>query len=132
MGAPDRDAPVPKILLIDDDALVRYAIVRILAHEYKVVSAGNGREGVAALQKEPFDLVITDILMPDQEGIETIRAIRRLSPGVPIIAISGGGRFSGPDYLALAEKFGASKTIPKPFEPAALLNSIEQCLAAGG
>jgi CheY-like chemotaxis protein len=123
---------LPKILLIDDDDLVRYAMVRILARdEYQIVCASNGREGVAALEKEPFDLVITDILMPDQEGIETIRAIRRLSPAVPIIAISGGGRFSGADYLAIAEKFGASKTLPKPFEPATLLSSVQQCLTAG-
>lgn len=122
-----------KILLIDDDPLVRHTITRILSRDgYEVVSARNGREGLAAFQNEQPALVITDILMPEQEGVETIRAIRQLSPDLPIIAISGGGRFSGADYLAIATAFGASRTIAKPFEADTLLNSVAQCLAAGG
>ena len=79
-------------------------------------------------EQEPADLLITDIFMPDVEGLETIREIRRLRPDMPIIAISGVD-FEGGDYLGVARKFGAVATLKKPFLPADLLELVSRVLS---
>jgi len=118
-----------KVLVIDDDPFVRKTIGRILACEdYQLIMAEDGREGLELFQREQPDLVITDIIMPDVEGIETIRKIRQMRPAVRIIAISGGGRFGVANFLEVAAKFGAHETIVKPFDPAELLDSVTRCL----
>jgi CheY-like chemotaxis protein len=118
-----------KILLIDDDPLVRKVISRILKYEgYELLLADDGRRGLELFRSEQPELVITDIIMPEKEGIETIREIRAISPDAKIIAISGGGRIGNVDYLSLAEKFGAREVLSKPFEPAELTDSILRCL----
>jgi two-component system, chemotaxis family, chemotaxis protein CheY len=118
-----------KILLIDDEALVRRTVGRILHRAgHAVVMAENGHDGVALLQTENPDLVITDIIMPDKEGIETIREIRELRPDLKIIAISGGGRLGNVDYLAMTLKLGASEALTKPFDPAELIEAVSRCL----
>src|SRR5882762_4645380 len=97
-----------KILVIDDDHLVRYALSKILLGAgYAVVTASDGRRGMAVLRAEHPDVVITDIIMPEQEGIDTIIQIRRERPGVKIIAISGGGRIRNIDFLEMAQSLGA-------------------------
>lgn len=107
-----------RILLIDDDNLVRMAISAVLEGAgHEVVQAPNGRVGTAAYARSAFDLVITDILMPEQEGIETIRILRHANPSVKILAISGGGRIGSQDFLLLAEMLGAAATLKKPFDP---------------
>lgn len=118
-----------KILVIDDDPLVRNTIGRILRRQgHEPVMAADGRQGLDLFRREQPELIITDIIMPDIEGIETIRAICRLRPGARIIAISGGGRLGNMDFLALAGKLGACETLAKPFTPAALLERIARCL----
>lgn len=118
-----------KILLIDDDALVRRTISRILHHVgHTVVMAENGRDGITLLQTENPELVITDIIMPDKEGIETIQEIRHLLPDMKIIAISGGARLGNMDYLSMALKLGASEALAKPFDPSELIEAISRCL----
>jgi YesN/AraC family two-component response regulator len=118
-----------KILLIDDDALVRRTIDRILHHMgHTVVMAENGGDGITLLQTENPELVITDIIMPDKEGIETIQEIRRLHPDMKIIAISGGARLGNMDYLSMALKLGASEALAKPFDPSELIEAISRCL----
>jgi CheY-like chemotaxis protein len=119
-----------KILVIDDDPVVRKVIVKILErHGYQVVSAEDGRRGLAVFRTEQPDLVITDMIMPEKEGIETIREICRQRPDARIVAISGGGRIKSADFLAMAKKLGATDVLAKPFEPAALLGCVARCLA---
>jgi DNA-binding NtrC family response regulator len=120
-----------KILIIDDDALVCSTIVRILARSgHDLLTAINGRKGLELFERESPDLVITDIIMPDMEGIETIREMRKRAPEVRIIAISGGGRLGNIDFLPMAVKLGAREIITKPFEPSELTDSVSRCLTA--
>jgi len=122
---------MPKILLIDDNVIVRNAISTVLRQSgFDVELAINGQQGFAAfLQCEP-DLVITDIIMPEKDGIETIMKIRKQRPTAKIIAISGGGRVGTMDFLHVAKSFGASAVLAKPIEPKDLLNCVNACLAA--
>lgn len=113
------------ILVIEDHDPMAKTIEAILtADRHTVVRAVNGRIGAALFDAEPFDLVITDILMPDQEGIETIRALVKRKPDVRIIAVSGSGRDGGMDYLHMAKAFGAMATLQKPFQPIDLLTLV--------
>ena len=118
-----------KILVIDDDVIVRETIVQILEDGgYQVLSAEDGRRGMAAFRSEHPDLVITDIIMPEQEGIQTITEIRGAKPDAKIIAISGGGRIGNTDFLKIARHLGAFDAIAKPFDPDDLLNRVGRCL----
>jgi DNA-binding response OmpR family regulator len=119
-----------KVLVIDDDVMVRASIVHILEDGgYEVLSAEDGIRGMAAFRSEHPDLVITDIVMPEQEGIQTINEIRSAKPDAKIIAISGSGRFGKADFLKMARHFGAADAIAKPFEPDELLSRVKACLA---
>jgi len=121
-----------KILIIDDDAAVRMVIVKILERNgYQAVSAEDGRRGLAVFRAEQPDLVITDMIMPDKEGIETILEMCRERPNAKIVAISGGGRIGSADFLAMAKKLGATDILAKPFEPSELLSCVARCLAEG-
>ena len=112
---------MPLILLIDDDATVRRSLRLGLEWSgYEIVEAADGDQGIAAFAARPADLVVTDMLMPEVDGVETIRALRKLHRTVPIVAISGGGRRSGLDYLEDIHLFGASAVLEKPFEIAKL------------
>ena len=118
-----------KVLVIDDDAVVRLSIVHILEDGgYEVLAAENGLRGMAAFRSEHPDLVITDIIMPDQEGIQTINEIRSVKPDAKIIAISGSGRFGNVDFLKIAQDLGAVDAIAKPFDPDDLLRRVRRCL----
>jgi DNA-binding response OmpR family regulator len=120
-----------KILVIDDDALVRNTILRILkASGFEVILAEDGVKGMAAFRKEMPDLIITDIIMPEQEGIQTIVQMRRERPDTKIIAISGGGRIGNADFLSMARSLGANDIVSKPFTPQKLVSSVRTCLAA--
>ncbi|HUN51026.1 MAG TPA: response regulator [Candidatus Sulfotelmatobacter sp.] len=117
------------VLLIEDEAGIREIIRAILEKGgHRVVEAGDGIDGMNRFQVESFDLVITDIIMPDREGIETIRLLRAAQPDLPIIAVSGGGRVEAGDYLYLAASFGATATLAKPFSPAELRRVVQQVL----
>lgn len=118
-----------KILVIEDNPIVRSTVGRILqSGGYEVISANDGLQGVAAFRKEHPDLVVTDIIMPEQEGIETIRQILAERPNAKIIAISGGGRIGNTDFLQIARKVGAAEVLPKPFDPDDLLQLVSSCL----
>src|SRR6201987_4887095 len=118
---------IMKILVIDDDHLVRYALSKILlAAGYAVVTASDGRRGMAVLRAEHPDVVITDIIMPEQEGIDTIIQIRRERPNIKIIAISGGGRIRNIDFLKMAHFLGADNVMRKPFEANELLAQLTE------
>ena len=118
-----------RALVIDDDDLVRETIVAILKSvNLDVIAASDGEEGLQLFESDPTDLVITDILMPNKEGIETITELRAQNSDVKILAISGGGQVAGQEYLKLAEKMGADRTLPKPFTPRQVLTIVTELL----
>ena len=119
-----------QILIIDDEPNLRSTLRRTLHQAgHQVSEAGNGAEGIDSYERDPPDLVITDIFMPEKEGIETIIALHRADPDLPIIAISGGGR-SGGAVLSSAEKLGARHTLSKPFRGEQLLSAVSESLSA--
>ena len=119
-----------KILVIDDNVVVRNTIIQMLESEgYEVVSAEDGRRGLSVFRSEKTDLVITDIIMPEKEGIETIRDIRGEAPDTKIIAISGGGRMGNTDFLKIARQLGASDVIAKPLDPDHFISVVRDRLA---
>jgi CheY-like chemotaxis protein len=115
------------ILVIEDDEDIRHMICDILEDEgYETVQAANGIEGLAVLRKvQEIGIIITDLLMPEKEGIETITEIRKDYPGLMILAISGGGICMPENYLNLAKAMGANATLSKPFGRRELLNALE-------
>ena len=121
---------VPRILLVDDDELLRGALHQILVRAgYDVDDASNGKVAMREYRRQRCDVVIMDIVMPDEEGLGTIRELRRVDPNVKIIAISGGGLGKAGDYLGIAQMLGAMRTLAKPFLPEALLAMIAEVLA---
>ncbi len=120
-----------RILVVDDEELARFTIRDILeASDHKIEEAANGEEGLSMLRDQSFDLVITDIIMPEKEGVETIIELKKDHPNLKIIAISGGGRTRNMDFLQLAKKYGADRILAKPFTEEALVECVEACLAA--
>lgn len=118
-----------RILLIDDDNLLREALaIALIEAGHTVRQAADGKPGVKLFRAEPADLVITDIIMPDRDGIETIIALHHEYPDLPIIAMSGFARASKL-FLDLANRLGARRTLAKPFPPAVLLHTVEEVLA---
>lgn len=116
-----------KILIIDDDAAIRKFISAILVQDgYNTVTADDGKSALSILEENPdIDIVITDIIMPEQEGIETIRIIKKRFPRIRIIAISGGGKIGPENYLQLAHTIGADCTLKKPFAKTELLDALD-------
>ena len=118
------------ILVIDDDTFMRNMLEDMLTRVgYNVSLAEDGAQGLKMFNQNHYDLVITDIIMPEKEGLELISDFRKSSKPFKVIAISGGGRFKGIDYLSLAEKLGAFKTLTKPFSMKQILNAIQETLA---
>lgn len=116
---------IGRILVIDDDTLVRNMVRDILSDAgYEVIIASNGREGLAVLGREPIGVVVTDILMPEKEGVETILEIKKSWPSVGVVAMSGGGRTGNLHPLKIARSAGASAILTKPFEPDDLLKAV--------
>jgi CheY-like chemotaxis protein len=119
------------ILVIDDDPVLRRVITLALEGAgHSVLRCENGRKAIDFLSHEHADLLITDIVMPEMDGVETVRAARRLLPDLPILAISGGGSFDPKDYLGLAQVFGANAVMPKPLRPADLIELVGKLLTA--
>ncbi|HTV90498.1 MAG TPA: response regulator [Stellaceae bacterium] len=119
------------ILVIDDDAVLRRVITLALeAAGHTVLRCENGRKGIDFLVREHTDLLITDIVMPEMDGVETVRAARQLQPHLPILAISGGGSFDPEGYLGVARVFGADAVLSKPFRPVDLVDKVTEMLAA--
>jgi CheY-like chemotaxis protein len=115
-----------RILVVDDDPRVREVLSAMLESAgYDVSLAPNGRDAVTMLETEKFSVILTDLVMPEQEGIETIKLIRRDYPELKIIAMSGA--FGG-DYLRIAEYLGANRTLPKPINMETLISALENTL----
>jgi DNA-binding response OmpR family regulator len=118
-----------RILIIDDDAEIRAMLRQLFERSgYKAVDAHNGRVAMRLQREEPADLIVTDLIMPEMEGIKTIMELRREFPEVKIIAISGGGRLEPEEYLDIARQAGALRTFTKPVERDTLLGAVRELL----
>lgn len=121
------------ILLVEDEAPIRRMLERTLERAgHVVVAVEDGRKALAALQAATIDLVLTDIVMPELEGLEAINRIRQLRPDMPIIAMSGGGWGKAGDYLRSARLLGATRTLQKPFTSNELLQIVDEALRGAG
>ena len=119
-----------RILIIDDEEQIREMLAQMLTREgYEVVHANNGKEGMKACREQKVDLIITDIIMPEKDGIEMILELRRDFPHLKVIAISGGGRLGPDGYLEMAQKLGAHRTFFKPFNRQEILDAVQELLA---
>ena len=118
-----------RVLIIDDEPTALELLRRIVATAgYETVLATNGSEGVEMFHKEPCDLVITDMVMPVKDGLQTILDLRAEAPNVPVIAISGGGTISKERYLAVAGYLDKVITIAKPFAIEVMMDAVEKLL----
>ena len=118
------------ILIVDDEAMLRRTLRAILEKGgHKVSEAGDGKRAIEMFTADKPDLVLTDIIMPNREGIETIGELRRQDPHLPIIAMSGGGRTSAELFLTLASNLGATTTLAKPIRQAELIAAIDASLS---
>jgi CheY-like chemotaxis protein len=118
-----------RILLVDDDEQFRNMLSETLRGAgYEVLEAREGAEGLKFYHEHGTDLIITDLIMPEKEGLEIIQELRRNDPEVKIIAMSGGGRNGPYDYLKVAKAFGARQVLAKPFSRQEILKAIEQVL----
>lgn len=115
------------VLVIDDDDDVRSVLQDVLIRNgYDVTAAADGNQGLEQIRRKAHDIVITDILMPEKEGIETILELRKNWPETRILAISGGGVGSAGTYLTLAEKLGAHMVLTKPIRIQTLLEAMKR------
>ena len=118
-----------RILIIDDDQAMLNVLRRGLSRAgHETIEATSGRDALRLFGEQSVDIVVTDIIMPDLEGVELIQALRRSHPKLPIIAISGGGRLKPGTYLNLAQASGAAKALQKPFELDQLLSAVNELL----
>ncbi len=118
------------ILIIDDDFFVRQLLRDLLeANFYDVTEASNGADGITLQAQKPFDLIITDIVMPEKEGLETIIELKRKYPTTRIVAISGQGKMIKGEYLDIAKKLGAHAVFSKPVDPDLFIEEIKRLLS---
>jgi CheY-like chemotaxis protein len=121
-----------RILVVDDEKPVRDIIAYTLCNEgYQVVAAANGNEAMDLARMMRFDLVITDMVMPEKEGIETIMELRAQAPGIRIIAMSGGQPGEAGDFLPLAKTLGAVAVLRKPFDMETFLGTVKEAAGSG-
>jgi CheY-like chemotaxis protein len=119
------------ILVVDDQEDLREILeMKLTAAGYRVTAVANGRDAIKAFAQEKFDLVLTDMIMPERDGLEVIWGVRQAQPGLPVIAMSGGGRMTPAEYLKMARSFGAIALLEKPFSDEQLLSSIALALPA--
>jgi DNA-binding NtrC family response regulator len=122
-----------RVLIIDDEDGMRTILRRALEHAgHSVIEASNGLEGLKRISQETIDIVVTDLLMPELDGIELIFNLRKSRPNLRVIAISGGGQLPPDSYLKIAQRGGARRILIKPFELRELLIAIEEELKVSG
>lgn len=119
------------VLIIDDDEAMRDVLRQTLERAgFDVELAADGAQGIASFRRRRADVVITDIIMPEREGIETMIEIKELDPDAKVIAISGGGRTGAIDFLTLASKLGAERSFAKPLDRRALVAAVRELAGA--
>lgn len=134
MSAPEPRL-VPKILLVDDDRQLADGLAEYLQrHGYEVLQAHQGRDAMNLLARQRVALVISDIFMPEGDGIELLSLLRRCTPAPAVVAMSGGGLGQIGGMLRIASVLGATRTLAKPFHPAHLLRLVQELIgpAASG
>ena len=121
-----------QILVIDDDPDVRGMVCRMLESEgHDVIDAVDGVDGMRKIKTKPeIEVVITDLIMPEKEGIETIRELKRDFPETKILAISGGGKSDPDNYLRIAKAMGAHSTLSKPFVKQDLIDAVQNLFSS--
>jgi CheY-like chemotaxis protein len=121
---------VARVLVLDDEDEVRSVLMRALQRAgHEVLEAADGREGLDVVRTQAIDLVVTDLVMPEVDGLEFMRELARRRPGIPVIAISGGGVWDARSLLEVAGALGALRTLSKPFELDAFLSLVAEALA---
>jgi CheY-like chemotaxis protein len=129
-GRMTESADMIEILIVDDDALMRGMLAEWLSEAgYHVRQAENGTNALQMLRGRPAGLLITDMDMPGRDGAQTLDEARRMLPGLPVIAISGGARDGRRNWAATALEFGAAKALAKPFERQDLLAAVAQVVS---
>ena len=119
-----------RVLLVDDDLPFRDMLGHALSLAgFTIESDATGGDAIAKVRQEPIDAVVLDIIMPEMDGIEALREIRRLQSDLPVIVMSGGGRLAAKCYLPMAQRLGATAALEKPFRPGDLVQLLRQCLA---
>jgi CheY-like chemotaxis protein len=123
----------PRILMVEDEKYSRSMFVQLLRERgYEVFEADNGLTGMQQLREQTVDLVVTNMIMPEMDGVETIVAVRSRYPAVKILAISGSGFNHADSCLKIARALGAHKTLAKPLDPTEFLRTVEELLTAEG
>jgi len=118
-----------RILVIDDEELILNFLKDLLVEEgFEVLTAANGEEGLALFDTNPADLVITDIIMPVKDGLDTILELKKKAPELPVIAISAGGNIPKERYLAVAGYMKNTKTLAKPFTRDEIISAVKEHL----
>ncbi len=116
-------------MIVEDDADLREMLRETFENrKYTVITAADGREAMARFKPSVVDLVITDLLMPEEDGIAVIMKIRELKPQTRFIAISGGGKAGPGSYLKIAGKLGADAVMSKPFHHAELVQKVKELI----
>ena len=120
---------MPGILIVEDDKDLREMLKTSLGkRKYTILEAANGKEAILHFKPAVTDLVITDLIMPDEDGLKVIMKLKEMKPGIKIIAISGGGKAGPGNYLNVARALGADAVLPKPFSLIDLLSKIDSIL----
>ena len=120
---------MPGILVVEDDKELREMLkISLIRHKYTVLEAADGKEAITHFKPSITDLVITDLIMPDEDGLKVIMRLREIKPSLRVIAISGGGKVGPGSYLNLAKALGADAIYSKPFSINELIAKIEQLL----
>ena len=115
-----------RVLLLEDHEIVCTVLAQFLKNgDHEVVASNTSTEVLDHIASFKPDVIVTDIIMPEMDGIEVIRQVRHYDNKLPVIAISGGGRIAGAEYLELAEAVGAAATLEKPFDEADLLHAVD-------
>ena len=121
---------MPGVLIVEDDNELREMLkVALLRRKYTVIEAANGKEAIAHFKPNLTDLVVTDLIMPEEDGLKVIMKLKETKPSMRIIAISGGGKAGPGSYLNLAKALGADAIFPKPFSTNDLIVKIEELLS---
>lgn len=124
---------MPRVMVVDDNDALRRALCRLLERNgYDVVEAPNGRMALTALRNHEFDVVITDVFMPDTNGYQFVVEVRDIFPSLPIIMMSGGGRLGRKPVLDVGAKLGAHRLFEKPFRMSAMLEAVRELTTEDG
>lgn len=117
------------ILLVDDEPMIREGLKMALEMEgHRAFTAADGNEAIRMVEESKPQLIITDIIMPESDGIEVICTVKESNPDIKILAISGGGRISANDHLRIARQLGATGVLAKPFSTEELICEINKLM----